>query len=304
MQGANPTAVERAASAVPRANSSSSDRPSGVSRVVEELVIRPRSGWVEVNWGELYRNRETLYFLTSRDIKIRYKQTVLGVAWAVIQPLMMMMIFTFIFGRFAKIPSEGLPYPVFVFAGLIPWTLFSNGMNQGALSLVSQQQMVTKVYLPRLYLPAAAVGVFLVDLCVSFVLYGLILAWYGVVPSRGVVLLPVLVLLTVMLTLGFAFFLSALTALYRDFRFVVPFMVQILMYVSPIIYPATLLPRRYQAILSLNPLVGLIEGYRSAILGTPWHWGLLAISAAMTLAIFLFGLYYFRRAERRMADVI
>ena len=232
-----------------------------------ELVIRPRRGWIGLDWAELYRSRELLYFLTWRDVKIRYKQTVLGVAWAVLQPLFMMAIFTFVFGRFAGIPSDGFPYAVFVFAGLLPWTFFANGRAQGGQCLVNQQQMLTKIYFPRLYVPTAAVGAFLVDLAIAFGLYALILAVYRVPPAWTVVLLPLPVALTILATLGFAYTLSALTILYRDFRYVIPFMVQALMYVSPVIYPVSLLPTRFQWVLAINPMTGIIEAYRSAILG-------------------------------------
>lgn len=269
-----------------------------------ELVIGPRRGWIGIDWGEMYRGRELLYFLTQRDIKIRYKQTVLGVAWAVIQPLLMMLIFSVIFGRFAKIPSQDMPYPVFVFAGILPWTFFSTGLTQGGMSLVNQQQLLTKIYFPRLFVPTAAVGVAMVDMAIGFVLYAIIMLIYGVVPSWGIVFLPGLILLTIALTLACSYTLAALTVLYRDFRFAVPFLVQILMYASPVIYPVRMVPQRYQYLLVLNPLVGLIDGYRSAILGSPWNLKALSASVVMTVVLLAFGLYYFRRTERRFADIV
>jgi lipopolysaccharide transport system permease protein len=267
------------------------------------LVIRPRSGWIAIEWGELLRSRELLYFLVWRDIKVRYKQTVLGVAWAVLQPLLTMLIFTVIFGRFAGIPSDGVPYAVFVFAGLLPWTFFSGGLTTAGQSLISQQHLLTKIYFPRLFVPTAAVGGLLVDLAVSFGLYALILAAYRFVPSWQVVLLPFPVALTVLLTLGAGYFLAALTALYRDFRYVVTYGVQILMYLSPVIYPVGLLPERYRALLRLNPMTGIIGAYRSAILGTPWDLPALAAATVVTLAMLALGLAYFRRVERRFADI-
>ena len=269
----------------------------------EELVIRPRTGWIGIDWRELARSRELLYFLVWRDIKIRYKQTVLGVAWAVLQPLLTMVIFTVIFGRFAGIPSEGVPYALFVFAGLLPWTFFANGLGQGGQSLVNQQNLLTKIYFPRLFVPTAAVGAFLVDLLIAFGIYALLLATYRFVPSWQVVLLPLPLALTVLLTLGASYTLASLTVLYRDFRYIIPFLVQILMYASPVIYPARLLPPRYQWILALNPMCGIIEAYRSAILGTPWNLPVLGLATATTLALFAFGLFYFRRTERRFADI-
>lgn len=268
-----------------------------------DLLIRPRKGWIAVDWRELFVNRELLYFLIWRDVKVRYKQTVLGVAWAVLQPLMMMAIFSVIFGRVVKIPSEGLPYAVFVFAGLIPWTFFSSGLAQGANSLVTQNYILSKIYLPRLYIPTAGVGLFLIDMAVSFGLYALILAWYGITPGWGLLALPFLVALVILLTLGLSFGLSALIVLYRDFRILVPFLIQILMYTSPVIYPASMLPRRLQTVLLFNPLVGIIEGFRSAMLGTPWNLSALAGATAVTLGVFFLGLHYFRRIERLFADV-
>ena len=268
-----------------------------------ELVIRPRRGWIGINWNELYQSREILYFFIWRDIKVRYKQTVLGMAWGVLQPLLMMAIFTFIFGRFARVPSEGKPYPLFVFAGLIPWLFFSNGLSQASMSLINQQRMMSRIYLPRLFIPTAAAAVFVVDLAASFLPYALLMAWYGVAPSWRLLFIPALVLQTLLVTLGSSYFLSALIVQYRDFRYVLPFLIQILMYLSPVIYPASMLSRRFQSILALNPMVGIIEGFRSAILGTPWNKPALAISLAMTLAILVVGMFYFRRVERRFADI-
>jgi lipopolysaccharide transport system permease protein len=270
----------------------------------DELVLRPRTGWIAIDWGELYRNRELLYFFVWRDLKVRYKQTVLGVAWGILQPLLMMAIFTFVFGRVAQIPSEGFPYPVFVYAGLLPWLFFANGIGQGGQSLVTQNYILSKIYLPRLFIPTAAVGVFVVDLAASFVIYMLILFWYGITPQWTIVFVPAILGLAGLLTLGLTYILSALTALYRDFRFVIPFLVQIWMYVSPVIYPARLLPRKLQPVLALNPMLGIIESMRSAILGTPWNWPALAASVVLSTATFVFGLYYFRKIERRFADII
>jgi lipopolysaccharide transport system permease protein len=268
-----------------------------------EIVIRQRKGWIGVNWKELFNFRELLYFLTWRDVKVRYKQTTLGVAWAVLQPLMTMAIFTIIFGRFAKIPSEGLPYSVFVFAGLIPWMFFASGVAAAAQSLVSQQQMLTKVYFPRLFVPTASIGVFFVDMLVSFGLYALILAFKQVVPSWQVVLLPAVVLLTVMVTLGIGYTLAALTVLFRDLRHTVPFLIQILMFMSPLIYPVRMFSPPVQWILALNPMSGVIEAFRSCILGTPWNLQTLASSVVMGVTMLAFGLFYFRRTERVFADI-
>ena len=269
----------------------------------DEIELLPRSGWIAVDWRELYKARELLYFLTLRNVKIRYKQTVLGIAWAVLQPLMMMMIFTVIFGRLAMMPSEGVPYPIFVFAGLVPWTFFANGVAQASQSLVNQQQLLTKIYLPRLFIPTAAAGAFLVDLAVSLGIYALLLAAYRIVPSPGIFLSPFLIGLMLLATLGLSFLLGALTVSYRDFRYVVPFLIQILMYLSPVIYSVSMIPSRFQTILAINPMYGIIEAFRSSILGTPWNLTTLAISSASSLLIFILGLFYFRRIERRFADI-
>jgi len=268
-----------------------------------ELVIRPRKGWINIDWAELWQCRELLFFLVWRDVKVRYKQTVLGIAWAAIQPVSTMIIFTVIFGNFAKIPSEGLPYAVFVYAGLLPWTFFANGVTQAGMSLVSQQRLLTKIYFPRLFVPTAGIGSGLLDLAISFGVYACILAVFGVAPSWGVVFVPGLVLLTIVAALGLGYTLAALTVSYRDFRYVVPFMVRTLMYLSPVIFPVSMVPPRYHWILALNPMAGIIDGFRSAILGKPWNLTTLTVSTAVTVALFVFGLFYFRKTERRFADI-
>jgi lipopolysaccharide transport system permease protein len=269
-----------------------------------ETVIRPRTGWIAVDWREMWSHRELLLFLIWRDVAVRYKQTVLGVAWAVVQPLVMMTIFTLIFGRFARVkPPGGMPYPVFVFAGLIPWTLFSQGMAAAALSLVNQQQLLTKVYFPRLFIPTAAASVFVVDVLISLAIYGGILLYYGIAPSWGIVGLPLLILLTLVATLGVGVALAALTVFYRDFKHIVPFLVQILMFLTPaIFYPMQEIGPRWRLILSLNPVFGIIGAFRTSILGGEWYLGSLAISTASALAMFAFSLYYFRKTERWFAD--
>jgi lipopolysaccharide transport system permease protein len=208
-----------------------------------------------------------------------------------------------IFGRLAGIPSDGFPYPVFVYAGLLPWTFFSNSVTQGGLSLVNQQQLLTKVYLPRLFVPAASVGGGLVDLAISFGIYAVIMLVYGVRPGLGVVLLPVLVLLTILAALGLSFLLAALTVSYRDFRYVVPFMMQVIMYLSPVVYPVGMIPPRYRWLLACNPMAGIIDGYRSAILGRSLDLVTFGVSTLSTLLLLAAGLYYFRRVERRFADI-
>ncbi|MFO0954459.1 MAG: ABC transporter permease [Isosphaeraceae bacterium] len=286
----------------PPARTPAPGRPDDRDDLVE-LVIRPRTGWIAVDWNELYRYRELLFFLVWRDVKVRYKQTVMGVAWAVLQPLMSLIIFTVIFGRFAGIPSEGVPYPVFVFAGLLPWMFFSAAISQAGQSLVTQSQLITKVYFPRLFVPTAAAGALMVDFAITFGLYAAVLALYGVVPSWQIVFLPGLIALTLLATFGVGYLLASVTVFYRDFRFVVPFLVQILMYASPVIYPTSMLPAGYRWALALNPMAGIIEGYRSSILGLPWKFDTLAISTVAAVGLFVLGVYYFRKVERWFADI-
>jgi lipopolysaccharide transport system permease protein len=274
-----------------------------------ETVIRARSGWIPVDWKELYAYRELLFFFIWRDISARYKQTVLGSAWAILQPLIMMAIFTFV-ARFMNLstPQLGgveLPYPVFVYAGLIPWTVFSQGMPQAALSLVNHQHMMTKVYFPRLFLPVTAAAVYLVDLVYSLGIYALILLLYRIVPSWTCVFLPLLILLTLIGTLSFGVILASLTLFYRDFRHVVPFLVQIMMYASPVFLPASMFTDKKPYlgwVLALNPMFGIIDAYRGVILGTSLNMPCLLISSASAVALFVFAVFYFRKMERKFAD--
>ncbi len=266
-------------------------------------MIQPRPGWIAIDWRELWESREILAFLVLRDVKVRYKQTVLGVLWAALQPLFTMVIFTVIFGRFAKIPSEGFPYAIFVFAGLLPWTFFANAVTQASQSLVNQQSLLTKIYLPRLFVPGAAVGGGLIDLAVSGVVFLGIMLFYGVAPGWGFLAVPLLVLATTASALGVGLSLAALTVTYRDFRYVVPFLIQSWMYVSPVIYPVSVVPERWQWALALNPMAGMIDAFRSALLGLPWNLTTLAVSSVSGTAFLVFGLFYFRKTERRFADV-
>jgi homopolymeric O-antigen transport system permease protein len=272
-----------------------------------EIVIRAQTGWISIDWAELFAYRELLFFLVWRDISARYKQTILGPAWAVIQPLLLMAIFTVV-SLIVRIPTPEIdgvpmPYPVFVFAGLIPWTLFSQGMPQSALSLVSNQNMMTKVYFPRIFLPVSAAMVFLVDLTISLGIYSVILLYYRTAPAWTVVFLPVLILLTVIATLSIGILLASLTLFYRDFRHIVPFLVQIMMYVSPVMYSGTKFTNQLVVrILSLNPMFGIIDAYRACILGADLNWGSLLISSTSAILLFGFALFYFRKTERWFAD--
>jgi lipopolysaccharide transport system permease protein len=271
-----------------------------------ETVIRPRSGWIAIDWKEMIAHRELLAFLIWRDISIRYKQTILGSAWAILQPLLMMLIFSFVFGRFVGKNNLDIPvpYPVFIFAGLIPWTLFSQGYAQAALSLANQQQLLSKVYFPRLFIPIAAASVFLVDLAYSLAIYGFVLLYYRVTPSWTIVFLPLLVVLTLIATLSLGIMLAAFTVFYRDVRHIVPFLTQIMMFVTPVIYPLSGLPAKYHGLLALNPMFGIVVAYRAAIFGGDWHWPIIAISTTSAIVSFVVAIFYFRRTERRFADFV
>lgn len=266
-------------------------------------VIEVRSGWIPFDWKELWGFRELLYFLTWRDIKVRYKQTVLGAAWAILQPLMTMVVFTIFFGRLAKMPSDGIPYPVFAYAGLLPWTFFANSVSHAGQSLVNQQHLLTKVYFPRVFVPTAPVGAAFVDFILASCILGLIMAWFGVAPTVLIVLTPVLVLLTAAAALGVGLLLAALTVTYRDFRYVIPFMIQLWLFCTPVVYPVSIVPERWQWLLALNPMGGVVAAFRAALVGGPMNWNHLAISAAVVTGLLLLGAKYFRRTERRFADI-
>lgn len=258
-----------------------------------------------MNLRELYAYHELLYFLTWRDVKIRYKQTFLGVLWAVLQPLCMMAIFALFFGRLVGVPSDGIPYPLFAFAGLLPWTFFSNAITSGGNSVVNSANLVTKVYFPRLIVPAAAVGASLVDFGISFIALVVLMVYYRVSISASLLMLPVLFVLLVGLALGFSILMGALNVKYRDIRFALPFIVQLWFFASPIIYPSTLLPRRWQWLFALNPMTGIIEGFRASLFGTKqFNWSAIAFSAVFTIVLLLCATATFKRMEKSFADVI
>jgi lipopolysaccharide transport system permease protein len=269
-------------------------------------VIEPSHGWVPVKLREVWEYREVLYFLVWRDIKVRYRQTLIGVTWAVIQPLMTMVVFSIFFGRLAKIPSDGIPYPLFAFAALVPWTFFANGLTQGATSLVASGSLITKVYFPRLLIPTARVLGGLLDLALSFLLLLGMVWWYGALHRPLALLwLPTLVLLAMVTAVGMSLWLSALHARYRDIQHAVPFLVQIWLFATPIAYPSSLLAERWRTLYALNPMVGVVEGFRWALLGGGSAPGLvLAASSLAALVLLVTGAFFFRRAERTFADVI
>lgn len=268
-------------------------------------VVKPSRGWISLNIGELWRYRELLYFLVWRDIKVRYKQTVVGTLWVVLQPFLTMLIFSLIFGRIARLPSGGLPYPVLVFSGLVPWLLFASGMSESGSSLVGSASLITKVYFPRLALPLAAVCVGLVDFFIALgVLIGL-MGFYGITPSVQALAIPAFVLLAIAAALGIGLWLSMLNVHYRDVQYVIPFLTQIWMFATPVAYSTIALPPRYRWVISLNPMTSVVEGFRWSLLGQspPTGWSM-AISVGMVAILLMTGLIYFRRMEKTFADVI
>jgi lipopolysaccharide transport system permease protein len=268
-------------------------------------IIEPKKGWIPFDFREVWKFRELFYFLTKRDIKVRYKQTVLGGLWAIIQPVLTMIVFTIFFGRLAKIPSDGIPYPIFVYAGLLPWTYFANALSASGNSLVGSANLVTKVYFPRLIIPASASLSGLLDLFIAMLVLGALMAYYQFLPGMGILLFPFLVSLTFLCAVGVGLWLSALNVEYRDIRYAIPFLIQIWMFVSPVIYPISILEEKYQWLLALNPMAGLINAYRASLLGhQPIDWQLLFISTIIILCLFISGLFYFRRMEKSFADFV
>lgn len=280
---------------------SSKDRYFGHEHIT---VIEPLQGWRMLDWRELWAYRELLWVLTARDVKVRYKQTVLGAAWAVLRPVTAMLIFSVVFGRLAKMPSDGIPYPIFVYAALLPWTFFANAVSTSGQSLVGSTHLVSKVYFPRLIIPLSSIGAGVVDLLISTAILLLMMLWYRV--GWGVQLLaaPLLLAAVVFTALGIGTLLSALTVAYRDFTHITPFMVQVWMYVTPVVFPVSLVPLKWQWLLYLNPMTGMVEGFRSAFLNRPFDYAGLGISFAMSAVIFLIGVAYFEKVERRFADII
>jgi lipopolysaccharide transport system permease protein len=252
----------------------------------------------------LWRYRDLIAFLTWRDIQLRYRQTALGVAWAVLQPLAAMTVFSVFFGRLAKVPSDGVPYPLFAFCALLPWQLFAYSLSESSNSLVANQNLITKVYFPRLVIPLASVLAGLVDFAISSMLALALMAWHHVVPTSAVVLLPLLLLLAIVTALGVGLWLSALNVQYRDVRYTLPFLTQFWFFATPIVYPSSLVPERFRLLVGLNPMSGVVEGFRWALLGTGSLPSLVWVSAVISILVFYSGLHYFGRMERRFADVI
>jgi lipopolysaccharide transport system permease protein len=271
---------------------------------VETIVIQPNRGWLKLNLGDLWEYRELLYFLVWRDIKVRYKQTALGAAWAVLQPVLTMVVFSVFFGRLAKVPSDGVPYPVFAYTALLPWQLFAYALTESANSLVGSQNLIKKVYFPRLVMPISSVLAGLVDFAISFlVLLGLML-YYRIVPTAAIVLLPLFIVLALASALSVGLWLSALNVEFRDVRYTIPFLTQFWMFATPVAYPSSLVPERWRPLLGLNPMAGVVDGFRWALLGQSSAPGpLLWVSVAAVCLLLVGGLMYFRRMEATFADV-
>jgi lipopolysaccharide transport system permease protein len=269
------------------------------------LRISPPSRWTSLEFRELWEYRELLYFLIWRDVKVRYKQTALGAAWAVIQPFFMMVVFSLFFGRLAKVPSDGIPYPVFTFCALLPWQLFANALTESSNSLVGNQNLITKVYFPRLVVPISAVLGGLVDFVIAFVILLGMMLYYGIVPGWAIVTLPGFILLAVLTALGVGLWLSALNVQYRDVRYTIGFLVQLWLFLTPVAYPSSIVPEKWRPLYGLNPMAGVVEGFRWALLGKSQPPGaMLWVSVAVVIVILFGGLYYFRRMEQQFADIV
>jgi len=269
------------------------------------LRIEPSHGWVSLHLRDLWEYRELLYFLTWRDIKVRYKQTVLGAAWAIIQPIFTMVVFSLFFGKLAKMPSDGIPYPVFTYAALVPWTFFAHGLSQSSDSLVGSASLITKVYFPRLVIPISSVVSGIVDFVLAFAILLAMMLYYGVVPTVHVMWLPFLLLLAFVTALGVGLWLSALNVQFRDVHYTVPFLTQFWLFATPIAYPSSLLSHPWRTVYALNPMAGVVEGFRWALLGTETAPGLMVIvSSLAAVTLLVSGAFYFRRMEKTFADVV
>lgn len=272
--------------------------------LIPTLVIEPSHGWLSLQLDRVWAYRELLYFLAWRDVKVRYKQTALGVLWIVLQPLLTTLIFTILFGLLLKVPSGDVPYPVFAMAGLIPWQYFAGSLTRASTSLVGSANLITKVYFPRLIIPLTGVLGGLVDFAIGFVLLLVMMVIYRIKPTPAVVLLPAFLLLAMATALGFGLWLAALNVRYRDVGYLVPFLVQIWLYVTPVAYGSTLIPEQYRWLLGLNPMTGVVEGFRWALLGQEPPGPLFILSVTISLIVLVSGLFYFRRTERTFADIV
>lgn len=269
------------------------------------LILEPTRGFLKLKLRDLWEYRELLYFLVWRDVKVRYKQTALGAAWAILQPVATMVVFSVFFGRLAKMPSDGIPYPVFAFTALLPWQLFASALSESSNSLVANQNLITKVYFPRLVIPIAGVLSGLVDFAIAFVILLGLMKYYGIVPTAAIALLPLFVLFAVVTALAVGLWLSALNVKYRDVRYTIPFLTQFWLFATPVAYPSSLVPEQWRALYGLNPMAGVVEGFRWALLGKAQSPGLLlAVSVAAVVILLAGGLFYFRRTESTFADIV
>ncbi len=271
----------------------------------QELIIE--AGRTEGQyWKDIWHYRELFYFLAWRDILVRYKQTVIGIAWSLIRPLLTMVVFTIIFGKLAKLPSEGVPYPILVFAAMLPWQFFSNSLSESSNSLIANSNLLSKIYFPRIIMPASSVIVSLVDFFISFVILALLMIWYKFIPDWRIVTLPFFLMLALFASLGFGLWIAALNVKYRDFRYIIPFIVQFGLYISPVGFSSSIIPGNWRLLYSINPMVGVIDGFRWALLGQniQIYWPGFLLSIGLTFLVFLYGLRYFRMTERTFADVI
>jgi len=268
-----------------------------------KIQIRPVSGWQLINWQELVEYRDLLYFLTIRGIKARYAQSVLGVSWAIIQPLFSTVIFTIIFGKLAKVGSDGMPYALFSFTAMVPWNYFSSTLTESANSLVANSNMINKVYFPRLILPLSAAFSKLLDLFIGLAVLGGFMIYFKVVPDVTILLLPVFIAMLLCTSLGIGMVLSAMSVQYRDVKHALTFVVQLLMYAAPVVYPVSIIPEQFRLIYCLNPMVGVIEGFRASVFGNPFPWTYIGMGVPAAIILFIFGAFYFRRMEKNFADL-
>jgi len=275
------------------------------NQTINYLRIEPSRGWVSLKLKELWEYRELLYFLTWRDVKVKYKQTVIGAAWAIIQPFFTMVVFSLFFGKLAKIPSDGIPYPIFSFAALVPWTFFANGLSQSSNSLVGGANLIKKIYFPRLVMPISGVVSGVVDFVLAFIVLLGMMLFYHILPTSNIIWLPFFLLLAFVTSLGVGLWLSAMNVQFRDVRYALPFLTQFWLFATPIAYPSSLLSEPWRTIYGLNPMVGVVEGFRWALLGAKTAPGpVIIVSTLASLAILASGAYYFRRMEKTFADVV
>lgn len=268
------------------------------------IRIQPSKGWVSLRMGELWEYRELLYFFTLRDIKVRYKQTIFGAAWAVLQPVLTMVVFSLFFGNLAGVPSDGIPYPIFSYAALVPWTFFANGLTQSSNSMVTNANLIKKVYFPRLVIPIGSIGAGLVDFVLAFVVLLGMMAFYGIAPTANIVWLPFFLLLAISTSLGVGLWLSAMNVQFRDIRYTVPFLVQFWLFASPVAYASSMLKEPWKSLYGLNPMAGVIEGFRWSLVGTGQPGAIIWVSSSVSLLALVTGAMYFRRMEKSFADVV